>query len=213
MQKDCYLFLVEKCSALGGVSWERNPIISSCSSGESVVTLENPRSLPSSMIVSTASGVFFSVGVTFKKPSHRSVMLKKKLGIVICLFLLLLLCFLDSLRIGYVFCDQSSFFKHIQYYLGLKLVFCCDIILFSYHKLKQHRAFHTGVPVPKKKTHYQDPHMPCGTIDLPTVRKSLSPVAYASGTALPNRIYKDILSVSTPSFKKIIDFMMVLQNY
>ena len=45
----------------------------------------------------------YGIWHTFKKPSHRSVMLKKKLGIVICLFLLLLLCFLDSLRIGCVF--------------------------------------------------------------------------------------------------------------
>ena len=35
----------------------------------------------------------------------------------------------------------------------------------GFPKLKQHRAFHTGLSVPKKKTHCQDPHMPCGTID------------------------------------------------
>ena len=47
---------------------------------------------------------------------------------------------------------------------------------------------------------------------LPTVREFLFPEANASDTALPNRIYEDILSVSTPFFKKIIDFMMVLQK-
>ena len=47
---------------------------------------------------------------------------------------------------------------------------------------------------------------------LPTVQGFLSLVASASDTALPNRIYEDTLSVSTPFFKKIIDFMMVLQK-
>ena len=46
----------------------------------------------------------------------------------------------------------------------------------------------------------------------PTAQGFLSPVANAFDTALPNRIYEDILSVSTPFFKKIIDFMMVLQK-
>ena len=35
-------------------------------------------------------------------------------------------------------------------------------------------------------------------LTLPIARGFLSPVANASGTALPNRIYEDILSVSTP---------------
>ena len=46
----------------------------------------------------------------------------------------------------------------------------------------------------------------------PTAQGVLSQVANAFDTALPNRIYEDILSVSTPFFKKIIDFMMVLQK-
>ena len=57
--------------AMQWVSWERKPIISSCSSGESVVTFEKPSSLPSSIQVCTASGVFFLLGLRCSLPRKR----------------------------------------------------------------------------------------------------------------------------------------------
>ena len=57
----------------------------------------------------------YGVWHAFKKPSHRSVMLKKKLGIMICLFLLFLLCrYLLLLFIPFgIFSFFFLFFLHL----------------------------------------------------------------------------------------------------
>ena len=68
-------------------------------------------------------------------------MLEEHLGVMVCLFLLLLLCLLDAFVISSILCDQTSFCEHIQYDFGLQLAFIIQIYFFSSHNIYLQNLF------------------------------------------------------------------------